>query len=53
MTDKYVTVKCPECGGTGRGEEQWNIPDLAAVFGGKGWICSRCFGKGTIKVKPQ
>ena len=55
MTDKiqiYVTVACPECNGTGRGDHQWDMPDLAAVFSTE-WICSKCFGKGTIKVKPQ
>lgn len=52
MIQIYVTVQCPECKGTGRGESQWDKPDLAAAFGQE-WLCSKCFGKGTIKVKPK
>jgi DnaJ-class molecular chaperone len=49
MTEKR---DCPDCNGTGKGQNQWDMPDLAAVFS-KEWICSRCFGKGTIPLEPS
>jgi len=51
-TQIWITVPCPECNGTGGGGDQWDLPDLSSVFVNE-WICSMCFGEGTIKVKPQ